>query len=184
MKVLQELEKDLDIYPLHKDYQDDRLGYRCCELALAALKNGCYGVGAVLFDNGGQILTEARNEVFQNGFFSDRHAEMVALNLFEEQFPAYGNRSKLTILVSLEPCPMCFTRLLLAGVGRIIYLAEDHDGGMINRLDKMPAAWRNLAQLQTRNRAEVTPTLSSLAARLASCQLDQLRHKLLKVIRT
>ena len=46
MKALQEIEKDLDIYQLHTDYLDDRLGYRCCELALAALKNGCYGVGA------------------------------------------------------------------------------------------------------------------------------------------
>lgn len=184
MKALQELEKDLAIYQLHKDYQDDRLGYRCCELAVAALKNGCYGVGAVLFDNKGQIQAEARNEVFQNGFFSDRHAEMVALNLFEEQRPDYGDRSELTIMVSLEPCPMCFTRLLLSGIGRVIYLAEDQDGGMIHRLDKMPKVWRNLAQLQTRSRAEVTPTLSSLAARLAACQLDQLRHKLLKAIRT
>ncbi|MEN8135400.1 MAG: nucleoside deaminase [Thermodesulfobacteriota bacterium] len=183
MKVLQELTKDLDIYQLHKDYQDDRLGYRCCELALTALENGCYGVGAVLFDNKKQILAEGRNEVFQNGFFSDRHAEMVILNLFEEQFPVYGDRSQLTMLVSLEPCPMCFTRLLLAGIGRVIYLAEDHNGGMLHRLDQMPDVWRNLAQLQTRRRAAVTPSLSSLAARLANCQLDQLRHKLLKAIR-
>jgi cytosine deaminase len=184
MKVPQELQKGLDTYKLNKDCQDDRLGYRCCELALAALENGCYGVGAVLFDNRGQILAEGRNKVFQNGFFSDRHAEMIVLNLFEEQFPVYGDRSQLTMLVSLEPCPMCFTRLLLAGIGRVIYLAEDRDGGMVHRLDQMPDVWRNLAQLQTRHQADVTPTLSSLAARLANCQLDQLRHKLLKAIRT
>ena len=184
MKVPLELQKDLDTYQVHQDYQDDRLGYRCCELASAALANGCYGVGAVLFDDRGLILTEGRNEVFQNGFFSDRHAEMVTLNLFEEQFPAYGDRCQLTMLVSLEPCPMCFTRLLLAGIGRVIYLAADHDGGMVHRLEQMPDVWRNLAQLQTRQRAAVTPTLSALAARLASCQLERLRHKLLKAIRT
>lgn len=183
MDVPRELQKDLENYQLGKDCQDERLGYRCCELALTALKNGCYGVGAVLFDQQGEILVEGRNEVFQHGFFSDRHAEMVVLNRFEEQFPAYGDRSQLTMLVSLEPCPMCFTRLLVAGIGRVIYLAEDHDGGMVHRLKQMPDVWRNLAQLQTRHRADVASSLSSLAARLAGCQLDQLRHKLLKAIR-
>ena len=184
MKTLQELQKTLSIYLLDENYQDDRLGYRCCELAMEALENDCYGVGAELVDNRGQILAEGRNEVFRNGFYSDRHAEMVVLNLFEEQLPFNGDRSQLTMLVSLEPCPMCFTRLLLAGIGRLIYLADDHDGGMVHRLGQMPDVWRNLAQLQTRHRAVVTPTLSALASQLAGCQLDQLRHKLLKAIRT
>lgn len=184
MKNLHEFKKTFATYRVNEDHQDDRLGYRCCELACTALENKCYGVGAVLFDNKGQTLAEGSNEIFLNGFHSDRHAEMVTLNLFESKFPSYGDRSKLTMLVSLEPCPMCFTRLLIAGIGRIIYIAEDRDGGMVHQLAQMPAVWRNLAHLQTQHKADVSLTLSSLAAQLASCQLDQLRHKLVTTIRT
>lgn len=183
MLTLPELETALASYQLDGKQRDDRLGFRCCELALEALGNNCHGVGALLFDNTGRILAEGRNELFQNGFYSDRHAEMVVLNLFEERFPGYGNRGQLTIMVTLEPCPMCFTRLLLAGIGRLIYLAPDHDGGMAHRLAKMPAVWRNLARLQSQHQAEVTTTLSSLASQLANCHLDQLRHHLLQAIR-
>lgn len=164
--------------------RDEIPGYRCCELALEALRDGCYGVGAVLVDEGGHIIAEARNEVFRNGFHSDRHAEMVAVDDFEKQFPFYGDRGGLTMVVSLEPCPMCFTRLLLAGIGRLIYLAEDRQGGMAHRLKKMPEVWRNLAGLQNSEKADASPTLVALAARLARFELDEKRRKLLKVIRT
>lgn len=183
MPGYKELQKNLTLYQLDENNRDERFAYRCCELALEALENGCYGIGAILFDDNGTILAEGRNEIFLRGFYSDRHAEMVALNLFERSFPAYGDRSQLTLLVSLEPCPMCFTRLLLAGIGQVLYLAADRDGGMVHLVDQMPAVWRNLAQLQTQRQADVPATLASLAAQLATCQLDQLRRKLLHEIR-
>lgn len=183
MTTRQELQDTLNSYQIDEAHQDDRLGHRCCELAMAALENECYGIGALLFDGRGRILAEGRNTVFQDGFHSDRHAEMVLLNLFEERFPSYGDRGGLTLLVSLEPCPMCLTRLLLAGIGRVLYLAEDRDGGMVHRLAKMPAVWRNLARLQTQDKADVTAALSSLAHQLANCQLELFRQKLLREIR-
>lgn len=184
MTSLLELKKALADYRLDENLPDEPFGYRCCELALEALAADCYGVGAVLSDQGGQVYIDARNEVFQNGFHSERHAEMVALNNFEKSFPSSPDRGQLTMVVSLEPCPMCFSRLLLAGIGRLVYLAADRHGGMVHRLAKMPPVWRNLALLQNRRPAEVTPTLARLASRLARFELEEKRRKLLKAIRS
>ena len=183
MRSLDELKSALANYQINRDYRDEILGFRCCELAFTALEDNCYGVGALLCDGAGQILVEGRNEVFKNGFHSDRHAEMVVLNVFEGQFKTYGDRSQLTVMVSLEPCPMCFTRMLIAGIGRVVYLAEDRGGGMIHKQDKMSDLWRNLAQLQSQHRAEVTTVLSSIASELGQCRIDLLRQRLLAAIR-
>lgn len=184
MKSLPELRDEIADYRPDGDYPDEPLAYRCCKLALAALDDGCYGVGALLFDDTGRILAEGQNELFRHGFHSDRHAEMVTINKFEEQYPLFGDRSRLTIMVSLEPCPMCITRLLIAGIGRVIYLVEDRDGGMAGHLEKLPDVWRNLALLQSREMADISKTLSNLARELANCQLDLMRRKLLGAIRT
>ena len=39
------------------------------------------------------------------------------------------DRGHLTLYVSLEPCLMCYGRILLAGITRVRYLARDRDGG-------------------------------------------------------
>ena len=183
MNSLQELNRTLAEYRVDDNFQDDRLGYRCCELAMEALNDKCYGVGAVLFDSGNNILSEGRNEVFLNGFHSGRHAEMIALDNFEKRFPTYTDRCRLTLIVSLEPCPMCFTRTLFAGIGHLVYLAEDPNGGMVRRLTKMPAVWRNLARLQHSRQADVSPVLSQLASQIGKFELAEKRRKLLKTIR-
>lgn len=183
MKTLTELQIELANYQINAGHCDDRLAHRCCELALEALANGCYGVGAILLDTTDNTLVEGRNEVFLNGFHSARHAEMVVLDKFEEKFPQYRNRGELTMLVTLEPCPMCLTRLLFAGIGRVLFLAEDPNGGMVHLLNKMPEVWQNLALLQKQHRADISPALSSLATEIAICRLKQLRAKLLQAIR-
>ena len=183
MENLMELRAALANYQANENYPDDRLAIRCCELACESLVKGSYGVGAILVDRNKNVLAEAGNEVFIDGFHSDRHAEMVVLDLFEERYPNYGDRSGLTMMVSLEPCPMCFTRLLIAGIGRIAYLAADNDGGMLQRIAQMPPAWLNLASLQEQEIARASGFLAELASQLATCSLKTLRHHLLKTIR-
>ena len=180
---INDLKNSLAHYQIDDSFIDDQMGLCCCRLALESLENGCYGVGAVLYDTSTKLVIEAHNEVFLEGFHSGRHAEMVALNRFEDEHSDYGDRSNLTMIVSLEPCPMCFTRLLLAGIGQIKYLVADDSGGMVTRLVQMPPVWQNLAQIQQHQRASVSPTLSTLAAELAACQLQQLRTKLMMRIR-
>jgi tRNA(adenine34) deaminase len=53
-------------------------------------------------------------------------------------------------MVSLEPCLMCLTRLLLAGIGEIVYLANDYAGGMAKRL-----AGCHLGELRSRLLANI-----------------------------
>ncbi|PKH03235.1 nucleoside deaminase [Psychromonas sp. MB-3u-54] len=183
MDDLTELKKALLSHRIDRNFPEESLGKRCCEIACVSLENGCYGVGAILVDKTDNILIEAGNEIFLKGFHSARHAEMLVIDRFELQYPKYGDRSGLTMMVSLEPCPMCLTRLLLAGIGEIVYLANDDAGGMAGRIDRMPPAWINLASLQNRRLAKVSNTLESLATRLAACRLGELRNRLLANIR-
>jgi len=157
--------------------------FRCCELALESLEQGNYGVGAVLVDRNGELLAEAGNAVFAPRFDSSAHAEMRVLNQFEENYPAYEDRQGLTLIASLEPCPMCCSRILAAGIGQIIYLAEDKDGGMMSRCDKMPPAWVNISQLAEISKFKSNDELINLASDLAVAQLSFLRKKLISVIR-
>ena len=60
-----------------------------CAEALAAARAGNYGVGAVLVDPNGEIVERGRNAVFYPHFRSDLHAEMVAMNAFEERHPMW-----------------------------------------------------------------------------------------------
>ncbi len=163
--------------------EDWQAGVRCCQLALAAAESGCYGVGAVLLDESGQTLAEGHNQVFLEGFHSSAHAEMLVLDRFEAMYPAYGDRSGLTLVVSLEPCPMCLVRSMLAGIGQVRYLVEDIDGGMAAHGRRLPAAWRNLASLQQRQQAAVSSELRALAAELAAFNIAGLRRRLLAEIR-
>jgi tRNA(adenine34) deaminase len=183
MKTLTELQTELANYKADENCPDEHLAIRCCELACESLANGCYGVGAILVDENRSVLAEAGNRIFMDGFHSGRHAEMVVMDMFEERYRNYGDRSGLTLMVSLEPCPMCLTRSLLAGIGRIVYLAADNDGGLVQRLEKMPPAWENLASLQKRERALSSELLKDLAAQLATCSLQGLRQRLMESIR-
>ena len=156
------------------DHRDDPLALRCCELALEALGDGCYGIGAVVVDGGGRIVAEARNRVFSDGFHSGAHAEMLALDALERA-PHPGGRRELRLVASLEPCAMCVGRLLLSGIGEVRYVVEDPDGGMMQRVSRLTPVWRNLASLQRHGPAEVSWPVHELAARLAAARQNRLR---------
>ncbi|MBC2744576.1 MAG: nucleoside deaminase [Desulfosarcina sp.] len=48
-----------------------------------------------------------------------------ALDLAQEAI----DRSTLTLYCTMEPCLMCFSAILLSGIGRIVYAYEDVMGG-------------------------------------------------------
>lgn len=182
----------MDIQPLQTEYEalvvgnghrDEQIGRRCCVLAIEALRNHSYGIGAVLSDDHGDILVEGYNRVFEQHFRAAAHAEMELLDAFETQYPNYGDRSELTLVVSLEPCPMCFARILASGIGRVRYLAKDNDGGMAHRVRHLPAAWRNLASLGDYGAADVSRPLREFAAKLAEFALFEKRKRLIQQIR-
>jgi len=107
----------------------DRLAFEnycaelCCKEASMAAHEGCYGVGALIAQGRQNIVCRARNQVFKQGYQSQRHAEMEVLDILERDFTRL-DRSSLTLYVSLEPCLMCYGRILLSGVPRVLYLAR------------------------------------------------------------
>lgn len=177
---LTQLEQRLGAYLPQSQYRDDPLGLICCQQALLALQAGDYGVGAVLVDPDGRRMV-ACNQVFSAGFCSRNHAEMRLLDQLEsrnEPFSPYPP-DDLKLVVSLEPCPMCLSRLILSGIGVVKYLAPDAQGGMVRHLNHLPPAWKNLAGLQAFYTAHVSTELRQLAADLAAFGLEERRQRLL-----
>ena len=159
-------------------YSDQAIGLLVCKEALAAAQADTYGVGAVLLDPKGQIIQRGRNKVFAPHFRSDLHAEMVVMNAFEENSPKATNMRDYTLVSSLEPCPMCLSRLLIAGVQTIKYLAADDWGGMVDRRQSLPPAWGRLAEGRSFVLADVSDDLRQIALDLFLLNLDRLRQKL------
>jgi tRNA(adenine34) deaminase len=158
-------------------YPDDPMGVRVCEEALAAAVAGNYGVGALLVDAGGEVVLSGGNQVFEPRFASDGHAEMALVSRLERERAELAPAG-LTLVVSLEPCPMCYTRLKLAGIGRVLYLAADEAGGMVRRAAHMPPIWAQLHPAQVFAPAQVAPALRRLALAIFSLGLRDLRGRL------
>jgi cytosine deaminase len=161
-----------------ESYQDQRLGVVACQEALLAAVHGNYGVGAVLVDPQGTVIAQGQNAVFYPQFRSDLHAEMVVMNAFEERHPGVHTMRGYTLLSSIEPCPMCFARLLAAGVQTVKFLAEDMWGGMVNHRQHLPPAWQRLGQRQTIHQADVSESLRQFARNVFLATLDACRQKL------
>ena len=106
------------------------------EEALAAASDGNFGVGACLVDPRGQVVACGHNRVFHPYPRSDLHAEMDTMTRFETQHPDIMSLRQYTLFTSLEPCPMCLTRLITAGVGHVYYAVPDPEGGMVCKLPR------------------------------------------------
>ncbi|MFM7390648.1 MAG: nucleoside deaminase [Vampirovibrionales bacterium] len=99
----------------------------CLQLANQALPLDV-PVGAVLLSETGELLGEGFNtrERDQNPL---GHAELNALQQASQRLGQWRHRGS-TVVVTLEPCPMCASALAQAGVRRIVYGASDaHMGG-------------------------------------------------------
>jgi len=160
------------------DHEDQELGMVACQEALLAASRGNYGVGAVLVDPQGTVVEQGQNTVFYPHFRSDLHAEMVALNAFEDRHPEVGSMRGYALVCSIEPCPMCFARLLAAGVQTVKFLAEDAWGGMLKHRQHLPDAWQQLGQRQAVSQADVSESLRQFARDVFFLTLDRCREKL------
>jgi hypothetical protein len=84
---------------------------------------------------------------------SERHAEMMVLSAFEASRPAPGylshgdDLSAYSLVTTLEPCPMCAARSVLAGVGRVVYVVEDAEGGASRCRGQMPPRFHGANQV-------------------------------------
>ena len=163
---LKELEERIKAFAPDPEYPDDPFIIIALQEAIVAGKEGNFAVGAVLVRENGEIVERGHNRVFNPHFRSDLHAEMDVMTRFEERFREINGMKCFILYTSLEPCPMCFARLITSGVSKIFYASADEYGGMVHRLEHMPPAWTELAKRQKFAKARCSPELSDLALKI------------------
>nr|WP_101618023.1 nucleoside deaminase [Bifidobacterium margollesii] len=89
----------------------------------AAAVSGDVPVGAVVCDAEGQVIGRGRNRREECGD-PLAHAEVEALRQAAEHIGGW-NLDDCTLVVTLEPCPMCAGAAITAHIGRIIFGAWD-----------------------------------------------------------
>lgn len=106
---------------------DDTAMSLALEQAGLAEQAGDVPIGAVILDEGGDVIARGHNRREADGD-PTAHAEMLALR-------AAGHRrgrwhlAGCTVVVTLEPCTMCAGAMVLARVDRVVFAAWDPKTG-------------------------------------------------------
>lgn len=103
--------------------------------AETAFERGEVPVGCVAVIEG-EIVFRAGNDR-ENSFDPTGHAEIIALR---ETGAKIGSRvlADVTLYVTLEPCPMCMSAIMMARVGRLVYGASDTKLGAVKSRWNLP----------------------------------------------
>jgi cytosine deaminase len=154
-------------------YKDDVYGLIVVKDALESVKEGSGGIGACLVDErSGDVIARGRNRQYIPYFRSDLHAEMDLLTRYEDWLRKRGgsgsgedprNCQNLVLISSVEPCPMCLTRILNAGIKKMYYVVPDEKGGMVSRIDQLPPFWKQIAEKCDYRQAQCSPEIQKLA---------------------
>ncbi|MFC4639488.1 tRNA lysidine(34) synthetase TilS [Deinococcus hohokamensis] len=118
------------------DPLDDAMG-EALALAREAAGAGEVPVGAVVLGPGGAVVGRGRNTSREDGDMT-RHAELSALRQAARTLgtPYLGG---CTLVVTLEPCPMCLGAALEARVGQIVYGAANPKAGALGGVSDLLA---------------------------------------------
>lgn len=154
---------------------EDAAAWLVCILALQAVSRGNFGVGAAVVDDSNHIYVFGHNEMMQPLYRSDRHAEMVVINRWEESriIDPYA-----TLYTSVEPCPMCLIRSSSSTINRVRYVTPDVPGGMATHISDLPPFWAGLASETSFEQANCSTELISVAAATFDANLEPLREKI------
>jgi tRNA(adenine34) deaminase len=109
---------------------DDLMGLALVEAA-SAIAHGDVPVGAVAVHDG-RVIASRHNERERRGD-PTAHAELLAL---ADAAAVLGTwrLTEVTLVVTLEPCPMCAGGLVAARVGRLVFAAPDVKQGACGSL--------------------------------------------------
>ncbi len=115
---------------------DDELMALAIEEAKAATAHGDVPVGAVVVVDGA-IVARRHNERELTGD-PTAHAELLAVRDAAAELGSW-RLDDATVVVTLEPCPMCAGALQQARVGRVVYGAADMKAGACGSLYNLGA---------------------------------------------
>jgi len=120
---------------------------RALTLAERAADAGDVPVGALVVDASGEVLGEGwnRREVDQD---PTAHAEVVALRAASDRLGSWRLEG-CTLVVTMEPCPMCAGATMLARVERVVLGAWDP------KLGACGSVWDVVRDRRSTHRAEV-----------------------------
>jgi tRNA(adenine34) deaminase len=144
-----EIESDPGTPPSERRAVDDREAMaRALEEARSAPAHGDVPVGAVAVHDG--VVVAARHNERERRRDPTAHAELLAL---ADAAAALGTwrLGEITLVVTLEPCPMCAGALVAARVGRLVYAADDPKAGACGSLYNL------CADPRLNHEVEVTP---------------------------
>lgn len=110
---------------------DEAMAIALAEAGTAA-DAGDVPVGAVVLGADGELLARRHNERELVGD-PTAHAEVLALRDASEAVGSW-RLSGATVVVTLEPCPMCAGALLAARVARVVFGAPDPKAGACGSL--------------------------------------------------
>jgi len=115
-------------HPPPSEPDDDRFMSEALKEARKALARGEFPVGCVLV-YGDRVIARGRRKGTAHGGGNELdHAEMVALRRLVKMKQA-PEAAAITAYSTMEPCLMCFSALMLHGIGAIVYAYEDAMGG-------------------------------------------------------
>lgn len=106
-------------------------------LAWEAARGGEVPVGAVVLGPGGEVVGRGRNTSREHGDMTC-HAELAALREAARILGPY--LTGCTLVVTLEPCPMCLGAALEARVGRVVYGTWNPKAGALGGVSDLLAA--------------------------------------------
>ncbi|MCP4109616.1 MAG: nucleoside deaminase [Desulfobacteraceae bacterium] len=167
-------------YQFNNKYPDDAYIWLTCVLALTAVHYGNFGIGCVLVSADDNVFIQGHNEVFNPYFRSDRHAEMVVMNKFEQMYKKIAGLKNCTLYSSVESCPMCLTRLITSGISRVLHAAPDKNSGMVHKMKELPAVWLELSKEQYFGQAHCSQYLIDTAKKIFLLNVGELDERLKK----
>jgi len=95
--------------------------------ARASAEAGEIPIGAVVLDAAGAIIAQSGNAREATGD-PTAHAEVLALRLAGERLGRW-RLEDCTLVVTLEPCPMCAGAVVMARIGRLVFGAWNDEYG-------------------------------------------------------
>jgi tRNA(adenine34) deaminase len=133
-------------------------------LTAVASKPRNYGVGSVLVKRGNIVASGSNSQLKFNR--TDLHGEMYLMNIYEDQIKPKSEGLQYTkdveLFTSSEPCPMCFTRIAIAGLTSYYASSKRGNGGVSERY-YLPHAWADAAKKVTAEKAKCSRFISTVA---------------------
>ncbi len=115
---------------------DEAMMRRALELAGRAADEGEVPVGCVVYETAtGRVLGEGANRRERDADPS-AHAEMIAIRAAAAALGDW-RLNGCTLVVTLEPCPMCAGAIVNARLGRLVYGCRDPKAGCVDTLHEL-----------------------------------------------